>query len=650
MSIVKMRRLSLAAPSSDRDALFRELTKLGCVEISQFEADGEDAEAVLESLQRRPAGQAESRGKLKSLESAIALLGRYAPVKSGLLTPRDTLSSERILSGEGLEAALELARELDELERALRERGAEQSRLRARLETLSPWRELEVLLETQETKTCAVQLGIVPAAITAERLRGELDELSLEAELIEISADKNARYLLLLAHKSALGQVLELLRGYGFAPSSLAGERGTARENIEAAEARIEALEDEASKLEEEIVAKAPERESLKIAYDIAMTNSWSAENAERLLYTSTAFTFNGWAPEESLGELEAVLSRYDCAWEALEPKEEEYSATPVKLKNNAFTKPLNMITEMYSLPAYGSVDPNPAMAPFFILFYGMMLGDIAYGLLMLATGLLVMKKRHPRTTMGYMFSLMIPCGVSSIFFGLLTGSFMGDFIPQLIKMINPESTFEWFYPPLFTPINDTITVLIGAVAIGFLHILTGMAISFREKVRQGRLMDGIWDEGSWWLIFLGGGMAALGVGTVAGIPVVLAIGVIVLLVGAGREAKGFGKFGSALLAVYNGVTGYFGDLMSYSRLMALMLAGSVISQVFNTIGSITGSIPAFVFVALIGNALNFALNLLGCYVHDMRLQCLEFFGKFYQDGGKPFRPMKIDTQYYDVI
>ena len=134
-----------------------------------------------------------------------------------------------------------------------------------------------------------------------------------------------------------------------------------------------------------------------------------------------------------------------------------------------------------------------------------------------------------------------------------------------------------------------------------------------------------------------------------SGVPVVLIAGVLMLVYGAGRGKKGFGKVTGFVAAVYNGVTGIFGDVLSYSRLMALMLAGSVIAQVFNTLGAIPGNIIVFLIISLAGNALNFALNLLGCYVHDLRLQCLEYFGKFYEDGGKPFKPLMADTKYVDI-
>ena len=130
----------------------------------------------------------------------------------------------------------------------------------------------------------------------------------------------------------------------------------------------------------------------------------------------------------------------------------------------------------------------------------------------------------------------------------------------------------------------------------------------------------------------------------------VLIIGGVMVLVGSGWNAKGFGKVTAVFGSLYNHVTGYFGDVLSYSRLMALMLAGSVIAQVFNTLGAIPGNVVIFLIISFVGNTLNFALNLLGCYVHDLRLQCLEYFGKFYQDGGKPFRPLSWNTKYYDIV
>ena len=193
------------------------------------------------------------------------------------------------------------------------------------------------------------------------------------------------------------------------------------------------------------------------------------------------------------------------------------------------------------------------------------------------------------------------------------------------------------------------MAILVGSLVLGFIQIITGQVVSFVKKARDGHLWDGVWDEGPWWMIYLGVGLAVLGVGNVAGYPVVLVVGILMLAYGSTRNSKGIGKVGAFVGAVYNGATGIFGDVLSYARLMALMLSGSIIASVFNTLGAITGNVITFVVIAMVGNALNFALNLLGCYVHDLRLQCLEFFKTFYQDGGKPFRPLAINTKYVDI-
>lgn len=242
----------------------------------------------------------------------------------------------------------------------------------------------------------------------------------------------------------------------------------------------------------------------------------------------------------------------------------------------------------------------------------------------------------------------MILCGISTFVMGALTGSFLGDFLPRLAKLTRPDTTFTAL-PALFTPLTDTLAILIGSLALGLLQVLTGMAISVVRKVQAGTWTDALWDEGTWWIILAGVALAVVGIGNLGGYPIVLLIGLLMLLYGGTRNAKGFGKLTALIGTVYNGATGFFSDILSYARLMALMLAGSVIAQVFNTLGEVTGSVAGFVIISLVGNALNFMLNLLGCYVHDLRLQCLEFFGRFYKEGGKPFRPLLINTKYVDI-
>jgi V/A-type H+-transporting ATPase subunit I len=189
-----------------------------------------------------------------------------------------------------------------------------------------------------------------------------------------------------------------------------------------------------------------------------------------------------------------------------------------------------------------------------------------------------------------------------------------------------------------------------GSLVLGTIQVFTGMTVSVVKKTRDGHFADALWDEITWWVILAGIALMVLKKGTVRGIPVVLVIGCVMLLYGSTRKAKGIGKAGALLGAVYNGVTGFFSDILSYVRLMALMLSGSVLAQVFNMLGATTGNIVIFIVIALVGNALNLGLNLLGCYVHDMRLQFLEFFGRFYQGDGKPFQPLALQSNNVEII
>ena len=270
------------------------------------------------------------------------------------------------------------------------------------------------------------------------------------------------------------------------------------------------------------------------------------------------------------------------------------------------------------------------------------MMADMGYGILMMIASVVIGKKYRPKGTSGELFSLLGLCGISTFIMGALTGGFFGDFLTQLVAIVSPGTVFA--LPKLFDPLDDLTMILIGSMALGVVQIITGMAISLIEKCRRKKFLDAFFEEITWWIVFLGIALAVLKKGTA-----VLYLGCALVLLGPIVQGKGWGKLTGVFGSVYNQVTGYFGDILSYTRLMALMLAGSVIAQVFNMLAAMPDNVVAFLIISMLGNAMNFGLNLLGCYVHDLRVQCLEFFNKFYVDGGKPFRPMTLDTEYVDL-
>lgn len=641
-----MKKLHVIAMADRREELLKGLLHLGCVEISEpSEVLADPQWASL--FQRSGSSLAERKGQLTDVNTALDAIKQYAKLKDGMFIKRHPITEAEFLdagAAEKAQAACDAVRkQLGILTKAQSEAG----RLESRAAALKPWESLDLPLERSGTAHTIFRLGVCPGQTDVGAIRVQMEAEGLAAELYEISADKLQKYLLVIVHRGDEEKTQELLRPFGFSAVTFQGMTGTAAENIRSLERDLEAnkkTQDDAAAV---IAASAENRDALRIYADRLRAEAAKEQCTESVLTDETVLYFQGWVPAEQEKTVGAFLTEKGCAWEALDPTEEEIPDVPVQLKNNWLTKPLNMVTEMYSLPRYDNVDPNPLMAPFFILFYGIMMADMGYGLLMFLVGLIVTKKYHPKGIMGNLFGLMTLCGVSTFIVGAMTGGFFGDFIPQLAKIVNPESTLE--LPYLFTPLQDTMAILVGSLVLGFIQILTGMAISFVKKAKDGHVMDGVWDEGSWWVIFIGAALAILKIGNIGKWPVVLIAGCVMLVIGSTRNAKGFGKLGALIGAIYNGVTGYFSDIMSYSRLMALMLAGSIIASVFNQLGAVTNNVVGFVIISLIGNALNFALNLLGCYVHDLRLQCLEFFNRFYQDGGKPFLPLAFETNYVDI-
>lgn len=657
MAIVKMKKLSVLAVRSKKDALLRELTRLGCVEISEI-GDEIAASEFSSLLRREDAGITTLKSQQASLAHAVALVDEYSPVKTKLLSAPPEVAPGVLLDEAGLAGALRLAASIEASDERIKRIRAEQGRQKALAESVKPWLELDIPLGMESTQRANVLLGTFPVKADLDAVEAELSAVCEEAELFRVEEDKLNRYVAVVCIKEGLPAVQEVLRTQGFTLAGFAGVNTTARQTLSAAEAALQELESEKASCEESIRGESVHRDELKLAHDRISTKLAIAEGESRLYGTESTLLLTGWMPAEREEELARVFDKYDCAWETSDPVEDEYEKVPVSLKNNKVTNALNMVTNMYSLPAYGSVDPNPLMAPFFIIFYGLMMADMGYGLLMVAAAIVALSKLKPRGGSLAFCQLLLYGGISTFVMGALTGGFFGDAPYQLVHMFNPASTWEGL-PYLFSPVENSTVVLYGAMVLGLIHLNCGMVISFYLKAKRGHLADGLFEEAPLWVILIGGVMAGLkllGITDALYTPglVVLIIGTVALLFGAGRGAKGFGKVTAAVGCIYNTLTGWFGDILSYSRIMALMLAGSVVAQVFNTIAAMPANssgvnvftVIVFLLIFLIGQALNFALNLLGCFVHDLRLQCLEFFGKFYEDGGKPFDPLRIKSKF----
>ena len=665
MSIVKMKRLRLIGMQSERESMLRLLQHLGCVEIDEPGDRKDDPDWA--SLTRPDTGALnEARDARSSVENALKALKKYGPKqKGGLLTPRPVITEGELFDDAAYRTGLADAGQLVALERKISALYAEQNKLRTQKLALAPWLALDIPLETASTPEVAVSFGTVAASTDLDAMDGALGAVTDLYELMRAGADNELKYLVFLCHRSVEEDCQAVLKEYGFSRAALRGWTGTAAENDKRLD---EQLADAARELESTIAQVgeyASKKGALEQCLDRADQEIAREEARCRLLDSSSAFFLEGWVPVPDEKKLLEQLGQYTCYWETQDPAPEDYPVVPVKLKNNRFTEPLTTITEMYSLPAYDGVDPNGLMMPFYVFFFGFMFADLGYGLILAGACAFINHKVHPKGGFGQLIRLMIMCGISSAVIGFFTGGFFSDFLAQFTSMLGLSQPVIPFLSvpdgvtgvpgPLLNVMGDPMTVLVFALAVGFVQIVVGMAVKFWMLCRRGQVVDAILDIGTWWVIFAGIGLFAAGIGNVAGYPVVLIIGCLMLL-GQGRTAKGFGKVTAIIGAVYNGVTGYFGDILSYSRLMVMMLAGSVIGQVFNILGAMPGGgmppaigIPIFFIIFIIGHAFNIGLNVIGTYVHTSRLQYLEFFKQFYEEGGRPWRPLNIATKYVDI-
>ena len=634
-----MKHLRLLGMESERETLLKAMQDMECVEISSI--DG--SEEALKSGFAKPDDKAlmSAQEASRAYRTALASLDRFAPEKKGMFRKRQGVSRAAFFSAESEENARTAAETINKDTRRLGEIESERTKNEALRATLAPWLTVDAPLGGADG-ALAVFFGTAGLNVTDDALKALADSLDGLLTWQQASSDRSLRYLLVMCHGSVKERALSALRDLGFSTVSFRGMTGTAKENDKALAENLAALEKERQEIEQRIAGLGGKREALLEASDRAAIALRREEAKSRLVGTDKVFLLEGWLPADRCAEIEKTLKPFTCAIETREPTEDEYPQVPVQLKNNKLTRPLNMVTEMYSLPAYGTLDPNPLMAPFFILFYGIMMADMGYGLLMMIASVIISKKYRPKGTSGELFSLLGLCGISTFIMGALTGGFFGDFLTQLVAIVSPGTVFA--LPKLFDPLDDLTMILIGSMALGMVQIVTGMAISLIEKCKRKKFLDAFFEEITWWIVFIGIALLALGKGAA-----VLYVGCALVLLGPIVQGKGWGKLTGVFGSLYNHVTGYFGDILSYTRLMALMLAGSVIAQVFNMLAAMPGNVIAFIIISMLGNAMNFGLNLLGCYVHDLRLQCLEFFNKFYVDGGKPFRPMTLDTEYVDL-
>lgn len=635
MSISKMKKLTVFAHAADADRVVRRLMRCRCVDVAVPE--NEENGLRLNLCEAERAAQEE---KLSRINAALAFLHKHSG-KAPLVKLRQTVDRAAFCADGSAKEAWFTVERVEEITDRLAEIRAERGRAELLMEQLLPWRGYDLPLGVTGTGRTRVVLGTFPASADREYVHDSLAIDGVHCELI--GTDERVHYAVLIFHRADEDKLGGRLAELGFLRVSLKDEGAEPAAEFDAARRALRWLGDEAGALEKELNTLAEKTPLVEVLADIEQTTLTAIQTRERMARTENCVMLTGWLPADAEKKVTAVLERFACAWEIAEP--EEGDDVPILLRNNGFAANFEWVLGMYAYPKYGTYDPTFVMSIFYFIIFGIMFADVGYGLMLVLGCFGAIKLLKPREGMKRFLSMFGYCGISSIVWGVVLGSYFGDlpkmFMTKMLGIAPPEKIALWF-----DPIEEPMTFLIFSLAVGAVHLLGGMAVQFYLLCREGKPLDALMDVGSWWLLFAG--IALVVIKPDIGLWVLIA-GLASIILTQGRHKKGvIGRLFGGIGKLYDLVS-YMSDLLSYSRILALGLAAAVIAQVINILGTLKGGTVVgyimFVLVFLVGHGLNLVINVLGTFVHASRLQYIEFFNKFYVDGGRPFKPaLPADT------
>ena len=648
MAIVKMNKFTLLTFESKKQKLLREIQGLSNVEFINLQ-DDEFLEKYeeLKSLAKDDIDLEYSKYEenLSKAKFVLEFLKKYVPKKSGLKSLQEeklTLTLDELDEKVKASKWEESYNKAKEKEAELANLDSNITKLQAEIDTLIPWQDLDVAFsEIKDLKNTSYFLGTI-AKYYEDTLLEELSNAYVEI----ISRSSNDINLLILSNKEDSENVSEVLRGVGFSAFKTE-HKDVPMKLILEFKHQIEELQSKKFFIEEEIASFEEDLKKLELAYDYFVSKVERVKVSTNFLKTKNICAIQGWIAQEDNEELKSICSntlKNDYYIEFEDVKEDEIDDVPIKLKNGELVSAFESVTGMYSYPKYNQIDPTPLLAPFYLIFFGMMVADVGYGLLVLIGAALALKFLKLDEGKKDFAKFFLYLSFPTIFFGAIYGSFFGDIITLPTQIIDTN--------------KDVMTIVILSLALGVIQIFFGLFIKVYSLIRIGKVKDALLDPGSWIITLLSiGGIAAV---KFLKLPNILGnifigtaiIGAILIVIGGGREEKSTGaKIGQGLYSLY-GITGYVGDLVSYTRLMALGLAGGSIAGALNLLIHTLPGVAAIVIgpiLFVLFHIFNLGLSLLGAYVHTARLQYVAYFGKFYEGGGRPFKAFKVSEKYIKI-
>lgn len=648
LSIVKMGKLTILGLTRDREAVLDALMRSGAVEL--IDEKKEEAFAGMDLV--------DNLDMRVRLQRTISDLQKRFPELGRLSGKKLTVSEEDFLFSPSEEEAMralvqryeDLVSREEDLNQAIHQLEQEEAQLQ-------PWGRIPLDLSVRETGKTRLIYGTFAdqaSALAFERDLGR--DFPLTAVYYLEEEDLFPAKVLIITIKDQAGLVRARLSSSHFHEIPDLPLTGTARASLEALRENLAARERDLLDLEEEMGDLAGQLARLMTYHDYLLVRA-DRKEADRLIHDSTyTFRLTAWVPADQAHQLARDLAdRYEVAWTCRDALEDE--ETPVKLKNNIFVRAFEVVLEMYGAPSSQEVDPMPVMAPFYMILFGMMLSDVGYGAMLMAGTAYMLFGRKVEGNSRQMSMMLFISGISSVIWGFIFGGFFGDMLTAVTQgRVN--------FPALwFNPMDSPVQLLVFSMLFGVIHLFFGLGLHIINEKRQGNLIGGLADSVTWYLIIPGLGLM-LGAGSFSDRPETVALlgqvgqwlvigGAAFGLIFAGHGIKNpFKRLIKGLGALY-GITSYLSDILSYARILALVLATSVIATVVNMLGMLAGpSVFGYIVFALIGafgHTLNLALSALSAFVHTSRLQYVELFGKFFVGGGSFWNPFRRKTSYVRI-
>ena len=642
-----MLKVQLLGHDSVRDEVKRYLRRLGVLEITDVAVERSEFPLDEESLREYELGLERIEFCLDFLEPYVEKKSLFERMGTGpLVTTSSAL--EELGRSSYAEEMWEACSALERRMRDIRDRYAGSLEL---VHALASWETLDVPLDALSTDRCTVRLWSIPERIAAEALE-TLEREMPRTEAVVCAEHRGRLYTAVIVSKEDIEALAERFKALGGVEHTLSGLSGTPSQIIESERSSHGSFEESIRGAEREAGELARERDKLLLLQD-HYTEMIGLGGVERHFHrTESAFVVEGWLrAADRKAFVRGIEERFDdIELYIREPGEGE--EPPIDLANRPLADPFEFVTTLYGRPVYRETDPTPMLAPFFVLFFALCLTDAGYGLALSAVSALILMRFKPSGGAAKLMRLLFMGGLATAAVGVVTGGIFG------IEISNFPRALRGLI--LINPLEEPMKMLNFAFLLGLLHMLFGMGIRMASNFRAGLVADALFGD-LLWILFLVA-LAPLGFSAILGgyVPpyvlfwskrASLAIALLVFLSGGRGQKNLLKRFFKGLIGFYD-IVGYFGDVLSYARLLALGLATSAIALAVNGIAAMVKGLPFYTgyivaaLILILGHGFNMAVNTLGAFVHSGRLQYLEFFSKFFTGGGHEFKPFGSERRH----